>query len=346
VRESMYSEFDQMYGYYQADLNADFPEFYPLDRLQAAVDQVPGVAWVEGWGMYLTNILRSDGQSDDLVAVIAPPAETRLVKPVVTEGRWLQPGDNRAIVLDNHFMKLRPDVQVGDTLQMRFNKQDYDFTVVGIFRIAGDPPNPLVYVNQETMAEISHMPGQVNALRIVTDSHDAARQNTIVSALQARFQEGGIEATLLSGSDSVSQKRSQTDMLTYLLMFMAVLIAAVGGLGLTGTMGMNVLERTREIGVMRAIGAQNGSIFQMVVVEGMLVGVISWGLSIVVAYPIAQMLDNRLGVSLLTVPLAYQPSLIGLALWLGIVLVLSAVASFLPARNAVRLTVRDVLAYE
>jgi putative ABC transport system permease protein len=111
-------------------------------------------------------------------------------------------------------------------------------------------------------------------------------------------------------------------------------------------MGMNVLERTREIGVMRAIGAENGAIYQLVVVEGLLIGLISWALSILVAIPITQLLDNRLGDSLLTVPLVYSLSGAGIVIWLGVVLVLAAVASSLPARNAVRLTVRDVLAYE
>jgi putative ABC transport system permease protein len=82
------------------------------------------------------------------------------------------------------------------------------------------------------------------------------------------------------------------------------------------------------------------------VVEGALVGLLSWALSIVVAIPITHMLANRLGNSLLTVPLVYTLSGAGIIIWLALVLVLAAIASILPARNAVRLTVRDTLAYE
>jgi len=346
VRDSMYLEFDQTYGYYQADVNVDLAKPYPLADLEAAVAGVPGVVSMEGWNTSMLNILHPDGKNSDLVIVYAPPANTQLVEPVVTAGRWLQPQDENAIVVDNHFVALRPDVHVGDLLQLRIDGQNYPFTVVGIFRIAGDPPNPFTYVNNEYLSKISGTADQVNSLRVVADGHDPARQSEVLTALQSRFKALGVAASLQVGSEAISQKRSQIDLLVTLLLFMAVLIATVGGLGLMGTMGMNVLERTREIGVMRAIGAENGAIFQLVVVEGMLIGLISWALSIIVAIPITQMLDNRLGNSLLTVPLTYTLSAGGIAIWLGVVLVLAAVASTLPARNAVRLTVRDVLAYE
>ena len=301
---------------------------------------------MEGWNTTMLNILQPDGENSDLVIVYAPPGDTQLVEPVVTDGRWLQPGDENAIVVDNHFVALRPDVHVGDVLQVRIDGQNHPFTLVGTFRLAGDPPNPFTYVNRESLASIMGVDGQVNSLRIVADGHDPARQTEVLAALQARFKKRDIAASLQIGSEAIAQKRSQIDLLVALLLLMAVLIAVVGGLGLMGTMGINVLERTREIGVMRAIGAENGAIYQMVVVEGMLVGLISWALSIVLAIPITQLLDNRLGNSLLTVPLVYTLSGAGIVIWLVVVLVLAALASSLPARNAVRLTVRDVLAYE
>ena len=135
-------------------------------------------------------------------------------------------------------------------------------------------------------------------------------------------------------------------MIAAAIMFMALLTVAVGSVGLASTMSMNVLERTREIGVMRSIGAENGTIFQLVVIEGAMIGLISWGLSVAAAVPINQLLDVALGKRLMTVPIVYMFPTQGMAIWLGVVLALSALASLLPARSAVRLTVRDVLAYE
>jgi len=268
------------------------------------------------------------------------------VKPILTAGRWLRPIDENAIVVDNHFAALRPDVSVGDTIQVRLDERDFPFEVVGIFRMASNTSSPFTYVNYETLVKVDGDPGKVNSLRIVTDHHDTARQNEVLAQVKIRLAAADVDATLHTGSETIEQRQYQVNLLIALLLLMGLLIATVGGLSLMGTMGMNVLERTREIGVMRSIGAENHMIFQLVLVECLLIGLISWALSLALAIPITQFLDDRLGVSLMTVPLVYIFSTRGLFLWLGVVLVLTAVASLLPARSAVRLTVRDVLAYE
>jgi len=346
VRESLYVEIDRSFGYYQADLNADFTQPYSLDPLQTAVAGIPGVVRVEGWSTFKANVLHTDGETSDQIIMYAPPADTQLVNPVMTEGRWLLPVDTNAIVVSNHFVDLRPDVKVGDTIQVRLNKQDTPFQVVGVFRMAGTFPSPYTYVSQATLSEITGTNGQVNGLKIVTDRHDQARQEEVFDSVKARFSESGLEASLGTGGEIIHQQRSQIDMLITLLLAMGLLIATVGGLGLMGTMGMNILERTREIGVLRSIGAENGVIFRMVVVEGALIGLISWAFSALLAIPITQFLDRALGERLMTVPIVYLFSYQGLWVWLVVALVLAALASLLPARNAVRLTVRDVLAYE
>jgi putative ABC transport system permease protein len=123
------------------------------------------------------------------------------------------------------------------------------------------------------------------------------------------------------------------------------LISVIGGLGLTGTMSVNVLERTREIGVMRAIGASDGAVLQIVMVEGVMIGLISWLLGSVCGLFIGRGLLALMG-GQAGLDFSFSFSTSGMIIWLVISMILAAVASFLPAWNATRLTVRDVLAYE
>jgi putative ABC transport system permease protein len=107
-----------------------------------------------------------------------------------------------------------------------------------------------------------------------------------------------------------------------------------------------VLERTREIGVLRAIGASNRGVAQVFILEGITIGLLSWCLGSLLAIPMSQALNAAVGGAMIGVPLTFSYSMPGFWLWLVVVLLLSALASFIPARNASRLTVREVLAYE
>ena len=127
---------------------------------------------------------------------------------------------------------------------------------------------------------------------------------------------------------------------------MSVLVAIVGGLGLAGTMGLNVLERTREIGVMRSIGATSTNISSIVVIEGLITGLVSFILAIPFSFPISYAFGFALGKALFGTPLSFAFEIQGVVIWFFVVTILSAVASFTPARKASLISIRDTLAYE
>ncbi|MGB9633801.1 MAG: ABC transporter permease, partial [Chloroflexaceae bacterium] len=136
------------------------------------------------------------------------------------------------------------------------------------------------------------------------------------------------------------------NLISVVLSILALLIGLVGGLGLAGTMSINVLERTREIGIMRAIGASDGAIQRIIASESVVIALLAWLVGTLLSMPLSYAMCYGFGKSLLNIPLRWVYALPAVGAWLVAALLIAVAASLLPARTATRLTVREVLAYE
>lgn len=347
IKSAMYKAIEEAYGYFVSDVNVDFNIPYRIDRIKSIVMGVPGVIDMEGWGFSTGQILSDDKLTSTEVIFIAPPSGSTLIEPVLTGGRWLLPEDQNAVVIGNHLLKVRPELQIGDDIYIEIEKKETKWKIIGIFNMPGNTSSPIVYANYEYLAGLRNEADKISSIRLVTKTHDITLQEQVAMMLEKKFKQNGIKAGEIQTSAELKEmERSSMDVLIYFLLSMAILIAIVGGLGLTGTMSINVLERTREIGVMRAIGAKDMSIMMLVIVEGMLIGCISWILGTLLSFPISVVLSNFVGIAILSTPLNFVFSFEGFMIWLFGVLIISGLASVLPARNASRLTIREVLAYE
>jgi len=348
---NLWASFDKtikdIQGYFLADINVSFGRYYRFDEVASLTESIPGVSSVEGWTEYPGTLISDEESAGTQIVFVAPPSTSTLIDPVITSGRWLTTGDENAIVVGNHLLNIFPDLKIGDWLTIKIDGKETKWHIVGIYTITGNINVPLLYVNYEYLSRVVGAPGQVYSLRVLTTDHDAAKQKQVNDQLLALFEKRGIQVgSTQLGADFITSQKASTDILVYFMLIMATLIAIVGGLGLMGTMSINVLERTREIGVMRAIGASNADIQSIVIVEGMVVGLLSWAISILLSFPITGVLTFGVGMAIMTAPLPAVYGVSGIIAWLIFTLVLATIASALPARSASRLTVRDTLAYE
>lgn len=345
VRASLLQTLDQALNYWQYDVSLRTTRPERTFHIEQEAMRVPGVVRAESWGFAGTRRLRPDDTESQTILMLAPPAETRLIQPIVLQGRWLLSEDENAIVINTDMLKDERDISVGDWITLNVNGRAADWRVVGI--VQGVLTGPTAYVNYPYFARVDRTVGRASSLRVVTTRHDPAFQSQVAGALEAHFESIGLRVrSTATIADVRTRIVAQFNIIIALLVIMATLLATVGGLGLMGTMSINVIERTREIGVMRAIGASNGAILQIVLVEGIVIGLLSWLIAAVLAFPLGKFLSDAVGVRFVQTPLSYTFALSGVVLWLGLVVLLAALASLLPAHSAARLTVRDVLAYE
>lgn len=345
VRASLLLTLDDALKYWQYDVGIVFDRSYRSEEIQRAALAVPGVTQAESWGYDSVRRRRPDGTESDNLALIAPPAETTLLQPDIWRGRWLLPEDESAVVINTDLLTDEPDIRIGQQLTLVLAGRETTWTVVGIIR--GVLAGPTVYANYSYYTRIARNVDRAGSVQIVTERHTPAFQSQVAKALEQQFERSSLR---VSTTQTIAQLRTVTtnqyNVILVFLLLMAVLLAVVGALGLAGTMSINVLERTREIGVMRAVGATGRAVRRIVIGEGVLIGVLSWLVGAVLAVPVSRFLSSAVGISFLRAPLSYTFSLTGAGVWLIIVMLLAALASLLPARNASRLSVREVLAYE
>jgi len=345
IKDSLQGTLDAMLDYFRYDVMIQLQRPYRIERLAQELKMVEGVEKVEGWSFTNVRRVRPDGTESDGIIAYAPPADTALVHPTLLEGRWLLPQDKNAVVINTMTLNKEPDLRVGQKITLKVQGEETTWTIVGI--AMGGQPMPALFMDYKYLSQLTGQVDKAIYVFMQTDAHDPAYRKDVLNRAQAHLEEAGIRIGVgITVDEDIAGMQMLFDVLFGMMLVMAVLLAFVGGLGLMGTMSINVLERTREMGVMRAIGASTGGILQIVEVEGILIGVLSWAVSLLIALPISKLMSDLIGQQLLSTNLNFTFSTGGALIWLGVVVILSGLSSFLPAWRAARITVREVLAYE
>ncbi len=345
VRDSLLATLDDSFRYWKYDVQVEFSRAYRTGHLERAALRIPGTVKAESWMIRSARRVRPDGLEGNTLFVVGPPPATDLLQPIILQGRWLLPADENAIVINTDVARQEPGLRVGDEMVLKFGPRKTRWRIVGLVR--GIFSGPMAYATYPYLAEVVRDAGRGERVLVVTEQHDASYTAEIARGLEDEFRRLGMRISSVQTLPDL--RRSIVSMMNVLVVFllvMAVLLAVVGGLGLAGTMSINVLERTREIGVLRAVGAADRAVIAIVLVEGILIGLLSWLVGAILGYPFGAALSAAVGQSMFNAPLTFRFSVGGVGLWLLLVVLLAAVASIVPAWNASRLTVRDVLAYE
>lgn len=317
---------------------------YRASQLAQVAQSVPGVTTVEVWSQHGSVLSRPNGKQYrvDLVGV---PSGSIMFNPRVSLGRSLLDGDERAVIVNNRLAE-EEAIRVGDVVTLSLVGESSAWTVVGVYPGISSISDDW-YVPLDALARATGALGRGTEVQMLVERDDYESQQQLVRALRQAFAAQGIQVNRSwSTSEQWLESQASFGMFTSLLLAMTVLVAVVGGLGLMGALSITVVERTREIGVMRAIGGTSLAIAGTFVAEGAALGALSWLLAVPLSYPGALVFSQVIGRTVVNVPLDFVYSAKAMLLWLGIVVALSALASAWPALRAARVSVREALAYE
>ncbi len=364
VRASLIYSLDRLFDTRKFDLAVNLGGMQSFEKVERAARKTPGVKRAEGWIVTQATVVAANEAStgsnghdgagglhgagaptSNSFGVVGLPPDTALLKPDILEGRNLQPGESDTIVLNSTLASRNPRVKVGDSINLQMGPAQKAWRVVGIAQESFSPPT--AYVSILYFEQAGGHVGMANSLRLSLENADPDAINAVRASLDQNLELEGLRAQSSSSKADGRYGFDQHMLMIYIfLIVMSGLLAGVGGLGLMTTMSLNVLERRREMGVLRAIGASPKLIWLIVVAEGAVIGLLSWALAAIAAWPVSKAIGNLLVRMAFKSGLDFLFELRGVLIWLVVSICLCAIASFLPAWNASRCSVREAIGYE
>ncbi len=348
TRASLNSQLDEISRYVKFDVTLGMPPGSNIHTTLREAKRIPGVAVAEAWAHSLVEIKHADESLSEEIELVGLPADAKTIEPLLIEGRWLQPGDQRAIVINKDLIDLEPGLSVGSLITLEIDQREQAYEIVGL--TSTHLSGARIYMPYKEFGAFTNRASLVDSLRIrgsETALGSRAEQEMLAGRIETRFENAKLSTSDATTHYAIFGDFTEVfDLILIVLIIMAALLAIVGGLGLTGSLGINILERTREIGVLRAVGASNVAVRKVIVIEGITVGILSWVLGAILSGPSGLALSGAVIDAVMSANLSFRYSFFGLLLWLLVVVLIGVLASVAPAQRAARLTVREVLDYE
>lgn len=324
------------------------------DDLLTRVEDNLEITDAQVWFSQNASLYRDGEKLEDSAGLgtqlIGVPAGEVMYQPLIVDGRWLEPGDENVIVLNQETAE-KNGVNVGDSLTVDLgNLGESQWDVIGTYRIVygtGFDVEP-IYTPLERMQEVTGVGNLANQVLITADINTLEGEAQLLDDLVEVLEDADIAVDFYTTTGKLEARDyadNQFSTVITMLLNLAMLIAMVGGIGLMGSLGISIVERRREIGVMRSIGAGSGPIRGMLIMEGLLQGLFSFLVATPLAYLLARPLANALGQTMLAIDLDYAFNFQAVVIWLLAVVVIAVIASILPSRSATRVSVRESLAY-
>ena len=340
---------DNIFAGFGYEVQINFEQYQRVDEVIPLIESRPNVKNAEMWIFRTANAKvpgTSGPGSEYEVFVRGVPSDSPIFKPRLTAGRTLDPMDNQAILF-NQKLAGKMGVGVGDEIIIDLpDVGETRWTIIGlVFDLNGRDQNT-AFANIDTLNRALHNIGKSAVAMVQGTDQSLATQQAIEADLLDYFDAKGMKIGYSAvATEDRNNASAQFNILTQLLLMMTVLMAIVGSMGLSGTLSINVIERRREIGVMRAVGASSRDVGFVFTGESLMLGLTSWILALPIGLSVGPAFVRALG-DVIDFPAEYYPATHSIWIWLGIVIVLSVIASWVPARRATRISVNESLAYE
>lgn len=345
---------DQLEDIFNApyDLSAEMSTTLTLQEFEAAIAEVEGIEGIAP-GYFVEIALEGYVSTDGLQVGTnkIPGVGLDIGNPIseltFADGGWdaFAPQDDVVDIALPEPVAAQLDVEPGDAAVVTINGVIREARVIGIV----DDIDYLVYMDWRVLTTLmgfvdengEPLPNRF-LIDMTAERPSADEVADKIFDLEQTLLAQGVQASYINLPELAEVSAQQVGVFGFIFNITAGVMAVVGAIGLLATLSMAVFERQKEIGVMRSIGAGSFTIVAQFLTEGMFVGVIAW----VVAIPLSVVLGDGLIQSLPfgDIPFEYAP--VVAVLGLGLILIVTLIASIWPSLAAARKSVSEILRYQ
>lgn len=345
IRASLLATADKEEATKLYDVSTLFSETVPFERI-SWVTRFPIVDRIELWDVARISVPSGSGAPGPQFTAWGVPGDTKAVVPNIIEGRWLDPARPDGIVINHRFANAFPEMQVRQSYTFEVAGERKRFEILGIFKEFG---GAAVYLPEDTLRDLTgNPPGSGRFLMTsLKDPDNGEDRATLKVLLEEHFEMLGLNVVRLETTKVASQIiRNHLGVIVVMLAFVAFLMLVVSGLGMASAIATGVVERTRELGALRAIGAAPGTILRVLLSEALFMAIAAFAVAALAAPPLTAAFGSYFGSAFVEYPFDYATS--GAGLWASLVaaVVLACLATAGPARVATRGAVAAAIAYE
>ncbi|MBI4698208.1 MAG: ABC transporter permease [Nitrospirae bacterium] len=307
----------------------------------SGIDNISRIeTWNGGRGAMQNMIVSTDSG----VGIVALPYNTDLIGFRSIKGRWLSGPSDPEIVMNQEAAKMYDNPAIGNSQLLSIRGKQYKAKLVGI---ADEFEKPKIYMAQEQYDAVANPEHYINSLMFVAKDKSYDKVLALKKNIEKAIAPSGLQVLyVIMQAERVKIIYDHLKIILVTIVFFALLVLIVSAVGMASATSINIMERTREIGVLRAIGATPAIIYNLFVAEGMIVSAVSILLGLLLSWPLSIFASKFFGNLMLEVELRSSFSKSGFVITLIATLVFGWLASRIPARKAIKVSTREALSYE
>jgi ABC-type antimicrobial peptide transport system permease subunit len=336
LRASLYGTVEEVQAAKPYDLVVSFRGRYPLGEMRSWIADFPNVKTTEFWSSTEASLALPNGEGTNPALVSAVPAHSVMIRPAMIAGRWLDAAQPDGVVVNQKLLADEPLVRLGGTYRLTVGDRSEPVRVIGVMKEFG---GGAVYAPTALVDRLTGADGQVNLMYVTLADSSFSNENKLGRLIEESVNQSDWRLGAITTSRTLEVViRAHLEVIAQLLLVIAAMMLAVGGFGLASSVSVSVVERRREIGVLKAVGGRSLPIAGLFAWEAVLIATIGWGVALAIAPSVSRALSDAFGTLIVQYPFAYRSDPLGAPIALGVAVLIALISAVLPIRAALRIT--------